>query len=157
MKFIRIADVQCILSSRRLLSTPIIIKPNMTAEERHRESVLLKKRWKVIQSGIPKNINKMQGSCLYFRNKLYGQITNSTFVLSSASQSIPFSIYSKTICLPNVHHLHLIHLPPYLIICHIPKISMRLLHHLVLHQPFHCLNTRKTPSHEAKLSAVLWV
>ena len=45
VKFIRIADVHCILSNRRLLSSPNFIKLDMTAEERHRESVLLKERW----------------------------------------------------------------------------------------------------------------
>jgi len=59
----------------------------MTAEERHRESMLLKERWKLMQSGIPKNVIKIQGSRLYVRNKLYGQFENSMFVLSSAQSS----------------------------------------------------------------------
>ena len=79
----------CILSNRGLLSSPTIIKPDMTAEERHRESVLLKERWNLIQSGIPKNVIKIQGSHLYVRKRLHGQYINSTFVSSTTSQPSP--------------------------------------------------------------------
>ena len=104
VKFIRIADVHCILSNKRLLSSPIFIKPDMTAEERHRESVLLKEKWKLIQSGIPKNVIKIQGSRLYVRKKLYGQFENSTFVLSSASQSSSVSYPSPSTVRQSVSH-----------------------------------------------------
>ena len=53
VRLIRIADVHSILSNRGSLSSPIYIKPDMTKEERHRESVLLKERWNLIQSGVP--------------------------------------------------------------------------------------------------------
>ena len=73
VKLVRIADVQCILSNRKVLSSPINIRPDMTVEERLRESILLKERWNLIQSGIPKNVIKIQGSRLYVRSALYGQ------------------------------------------------------------------------------------
>ena len=87
VRLIRIADVNCILSNRRVLSSPIIIKPDMTPEERHRESVLLKERWNLIQAGIPKNVIKIQESRLYVKNRLHGQFKDSIFVPSSTSQT----------------------------------------------------------------------
>ena len=89
VKLIRIADMHYILSNRGLLSSPTIIKPDMTAEGRHRESVLLKERWNLIQSGIPKNVIKIQGPHLYVRKRLHGQYKNSTFVSSTTSQPSP--------------------------------------------------------------------
>ena len=80
----RIADVHCILSKEGALSSPIIIKPDMTTEERHRESVLVKERWNL---GIPKNIIKIQGSRLYISNRLHGQFKNSTFISSTTSHA----------------------------------------------------------------------
>ena len=62
VRLIRIADFHSILSNRGSLSSPIYIKPDMTKEERHRESVLLKERWNLIQSGVPKNVIRIQGS-----------------------------------------------------------------------------------------------
>ena len=85
MRLIRIADVHSILSNRESLSSPIYIKPDMTKEERHRESVLLKERWNLIQSGVPKKVIRIQGSRLYVRNALHGQLKNSMFVASTAS------------------------------------------------------------------------
>ena len=43
IKFIRIADVSSILTMKGVLSPPIRIKPDMSSEERLRDSVLLKK------------------------------------------------------------------------------------------------------------------
>ena len=63
----------------------INIKPNMTVEERLRESILLKERWNLIQSGILKNVIKIQGSRLYVRSALYGQFKDSKFVPSTTS------------------------------------------------------------------------
>ena len=85
VKLVRIADVQCILSNRKVLSSPFNVKPDMTVEERVRESILLKERWNLIQSGIPKNVIKIQGSRLYVRSALYGQFKDSKFVPSSTS------------------------------------------------------------------------
>ena len=54
MKFIRIEDVSTVLKKgRRVLTSPVSIKADMLREERRRESLILKERWSLIQSGIP--------------------------------------------------------------------------------------------------------
>ena len=55
VKLIRVADVHKILSNRGQCRHPIFIKHDMSPEERHRESILLKERWNLIQTGIPKS------------------------------------------------------------------------------------------------------
>ena len=55
VKFIRVADVSLVLSKKGRLKSPYTIKPDMTREERLKESMLLKERWTLIQSGIPRN------------------------------------------------------------------------------------------------------
>ena len=52
VKFIRVADVARVLSKRG--SLPVIIKPDMSPHERKIESLLLKERWSLMQSGVPR-------------------------------------------------------------------------------------------------------
>ena len=80
VKFIRMTDVSCILSKRAACIPPISIKRDMASEERLSESMLLKERWGLVQSGIPKGDIKIKGSRLSVKNMLYGQIQNSSFV-----------------------------------------------------------------------------
>jgi len=51
----------------------------MTREQRVCESVLLKERWQLIQSGVPRNSIKMKGSCLFVSNKLHGRVAGNAF------------------------------------------------------------------------------
>ena len=92
----RVADVHKILSNRGQCRHPIFIKHDMSPEERHRESILLKERWNLIQTGIPKSSIRIQGSRLFVRNVLYGHYRNSNFVPESTS--VPET--SSTLC-PN--------------------------------------------------------
>ena len=57
VKLIRVADVRKILSNRGQCRHPIFIKHDISPEERHRESILLKERWNLIQTGIPPEFN----------------------------------------------------------------------------------------------------
>ena len=52
VKFIRFTDVTKVLSSRAKISRPFFVKPDMSLEERAEESLLMKERWGLIQSGI---------------------------------------------------------------------------------------------------------
>ena len=96
MKLIRVADVHKILSNRGQCRHPIFIKHDMSPEERHKESILLKERWNLIQTDIPKSSIRIQGSRLFVRNVLYGHYRFSTFVPESTS--VPET--SSTLC-PN--------------------------------------------------------
>ena len=78
MKFIRAADASSVLSKRRSsIGASVIIKPDMSPSERKRESILLKERWSLIQSGVPRKAIRIQGSRLLVRNKLHGQVSMS--------------------------------------------------------------------------------
>ena len=83
VKFIRIADVRSILSTKGTLSLPVFIKPDMSPVERTHESVLLKERWRLIEQGVARNDIKIWNHHLYVKNKLHGQSVDSKFVYFS--------------------------------------------------------------------------
>ena len=72
VKFLRRIDVSTILSNRNLVKKPVIIKADMSKDERKIESMLLQERWRLIQQGtnrkyitIRKNeifVGKLQGT-----------------------------------------------------------------------------------------------
>ena len=86
VKFIRVTDVSRVLSKRGLLHHPVFIKPDLTPDLRRRESVLLRERWNLIKSGIPRADIKIHDSRLYVKRKLFGYFNNkSEFQYSSNS------------------------------------------------------------------------
>ena len=87
VKFVRIEDVSKILANRRATKPPIVIKPDMTREERIRESTLLRQRWNLISSGVPKHAIKIARSKIYVNNAVHGTYSPSGFVLASNSAS----------------------------------------------------------------------
>ena len=101
VKFIRITDVSGILSRcRNAFGSPIRIKPDMSPEERQRESSLLRERWRLIQSGVLRNVIKIRGSHLYVNNKVFGEYNSATCSFEQHSSSIvlnPSSIQSSNI------------------------------------------------------------
>ena len=66
VKFVKIADVSNIilLSKKRNLHQPYFIKPDMSREQRKQETVLMRKRWNLIQSRIPRNEVKFHNARL---------------------------------------------------------------------------------------------
>ena len=70
VKFVQTADVSSILSNRVALNPPYRIKPDMSPEERLRDSALLKERWSLIQSGVSRVDIRIRKSHLYVKNKL---------------------------------------------------------------------------------------
>ena len=84
VKFVRIEGV---LANRRATKPPIVIKPDMTREERIRESTLLRQRWNLISSGVPKHAIKIVRSKIYVNNAVHGTYSPSGFVLASNSAS----------------------------------------------------------------------
>ena len=92
MKFVRIADVSNILSKKRNLHQPYFIKPDLSQEQRNQETVLMRERWNLIQSGIPRNEVKLRNARLYVKNKLHGSVVDSLFVLASDHGSTDQSV-----------------------------------------------------------------
>ena len=91
VKFVRIEDVSKVLAKRWAAKSPIVVKPDMTREERIRESTLLKHRWNLICSGVPKRAIKISRAKIFVNNVEYGTYSQSGFVLSSNRpvQNIP--------------------------------------------------------------------
>ena len=87
IKFIRIAVVSGILSKRRNLNQPYSIKPDMSPNEHRHESILLKERWNLIQSGVSRKCIRLRADCLYVRNKLHSRVCNSKFVHEASDPS----------------------------------------------------------------------
>ena len=83
IKLIRISDVSKILSKKGLLSRPHSIKSDMSREQRLLESILMKVRWGLIQSGVARKSIKIRNTCLFVNNKLHGQVINSKFQCES--------------------------------------------------------------------------
>ena len=79
VKFLRVFDAEAILSKRRNVPTPIIIKPDMTKEERVTESLLLRERWNLIQNGIDRKFIKIKNFQIFVHNQLHGSVKGSQF------------------------------------------------------------------------------
>ena len=80
VKLSRILDVDNILYNRSKIAEGILVKPDMNREERHRESILLKERWSLMNTGTDKKHIKIRGTKLFVKDRLYGEITDSVFV-----------------------------------------------------------------------------
>ena len=74
-RFNEVGDVMTILAKRRNLveiSPEVIIKPDMTKEQREVEWVLLKERKALIHNDTSKQDNRIRGNCLYVGHRLIG-------------------------------------------------------------------------------------
>jgi len=81
VKLNRTVDVSILLlKAAKSLPKGIKIKPDMTREERHIETLLLKERWSLIQSGRDRRSIKIRSDKIFVNNKLHGQVVNSTYV-----------------------------------------------------------------------------
>ena len=78
-KLNRTVDVANILSNRAKYPNEINIKPNLTKEERSRQSKLLAERWHLMQPGIDKKSIKIKKSSIYIQEKLHSSVQNSSF------------------------------------------------------------------------------
>ena len=75
------------LLQKRSSFSPYVIKPDLPADIRLWEKVLLKERWDLIQSGTCKALIKIKGNSLFVNGSITGFVKNSTFVPLSASTS----------------------------------------------------------------------
>ena len=80
LKLNRAIDVITVLSNRSSIEDKsIIIKPDMTPEERQVDLLLLKERWSLIQSGIDKSDIKLKSGSLFVKGKKHGYVHNSAY------------------------------------------------------------------------------
>ena len=79
VKLRRTLDANTILANKGSLSSPLIIKPDLSPEERAREAVLLKERWSLLQQGYERKMIKIRNNSIFVNNQLFGQYKNSVF------------------------------------------------------------------------------
>lgn len=83
LKLNRAMDADTILSNRSSIDdNNITIKRDMSPQDQHKEALLLKERWLLIQSGVSKTDIKIKSSSLYVKGKKYGYVYKSVFNLS---------------------------------------------------------------------------
>ena len=70
-------DATLILSKRASLPKQIVIKSDMTREERAVEAVYLRTRWNLAQNGTDKKFIKLRGKDIYVNKSLFGTIERS--------------------------------------------------------------------------------
>ena len=76
---IRASDVSKIMTKKHGLTRPHFIKQDMPREQRVVEAVLLKERWKLIQSGVPRTRIRINKGQLFVNGELHGQVENAKF------------------------------------------------------------------------------
>ena len=88
VRFVRMADVNCILSKRRNLSKPHYVKSDMTQEQCKLEAALLRERWNLIQSSVPRSQINIHNACIYVKKKLHGKVINYMFKSVTSTNSL---------------------------------------------------------------------
>ena len=83
VKFLRYTDVSNILGNKSKLSPLVFVKPDLTAEERAMEFLLLKERRILIDKGVSRQHIKVKNQSLIVHNKVHAKIQNSQLVVES--------------------------------------------------------------------------
>ena len=84
VKFARSCDVATVLSNRHKMSKVdhpnVFIKPFMTTAERKVESILLKERRTLIDSGVERKLIKIRGNSIYINKTKVGSANEDIFI-----------------------------------------------------------------------------
>ena len=83
VKFLRYTDASNVLGNKSKLSPLVFVKPDLTAEERAMESLLLKERRALIEKGVSRQHIRIRNQSLIVHNKVYAKIQNSQLVVDS--------------------------------------------------------------------------
>ena len=81
-------DITSVLTKRGNLSKPYYIKADMMQEQRKLEKILMRERWKLIQSGVSRTHIKIRNSNIYVKNKLHGLVMGSEFKPATTMDSL---------------------------------------------------------------------
>ena len=73
VKFLRASEAASVLSKPVGVKAPLSIKPDLSPQDRRRDSALMKERWALIQSGVNTSEIKIKGFRLLVCNKVYAQ------------------------------------------------------------------------------------
>ena len=98
VKFLRAFDATLVLSKRGSPPSSILVKPDLTREERAIDSAFLKTRWNLIQSGTDKKYIRLRGTNIYINKQLYARLDKSkdgSFVVNIIDTNLPTPSYSQ--------------------------------------------------------------
>ena len=96
VKFARRCDVELILSQRKKLSSKpgIGVKPDMSIDERKVESILLKERRSLINTGVERSSIKIRRNSLFVDNCKIGSVIDSAFSKIPLADKVPHDVSS---------------------------------------------------------------
>ena len=79
------------LANRDKISQPIIIKPDLSKQDRDIQSILLRERWNLIQKGFGRRLIRIRNNQLYVNNQLFGHVQGDKFFHADSSSSCNLS------------------------------------------------------------------
>jgi len=87
-KFLHSINVTTILSNRNKIKRPVVIKADVTKDERKVESILLQERWKLIQQGTSRKHITIWRSEIYVGKLLHAKVIDQKLVLYRSPEEI---------------------------------------------------------------------
>ena len=94
VKFLCVLYTNTVLSSRDKVKHPIVIKSDMTPEERKTEVILLHERWNLIQQGVDRKAIKIRNSQILVNKLLHSKVIDFKYIQSSSN--LPTSTTNST-------------------------------------------------------------
>ena len=88
--------------AKRSLKRPYSVQPIMSKEQQKNESILLKERWNLIQSGVSRTQIRICDTNMYVNKKLHGKVVDSTFMPSNTANSSPIVAPNNQYQLPTM-------------------------------------------------------
>ena len=95
MKFLRSTDVSNVLRNKSKLSPPVYIKPDLTPEEKAKESMLLKERRSLIEQGVNRKQIKLLNNSILVSGKPHCQVEKSELKFNPTSPYAPTLLLSS--------------------------------------------------------------
>ena len=89
VKLNRSADVMSLLSLRTSLPDNVVFKSDLSPQEQNINSLLLKERWSLIQSGVQRKSIKLRADTILVNGKLHGKVSNGMMKLISSDRIQP--------------------------------------------------------------------
>ena len=102
VKFLCVLDTNTVLSSRDKVKHPIVIKSDMTPEERKTEALLLHERWNLIQQGVDRKVIKICNSQIFVNKLLHGKVIDFKYIQSSSN--LPSSTSTNSTAPDSMEH-----------------------------------------------------
>ena len=74
-----------LLSNKSKLKSQVFLKPDLTPEDRAKESLLLKERWSLIQKGTERKLIKLHNYSIFVNGQLHCKVVESQLEFQSSS------------------------------------------------------------------------